>query len=56
MFTSVVIHVERGQNLVAALPPSLLLSGADRDGIVCLSVHAGLVSHLAWRLKPCLQH
>lgn len=40
MFTSPVTHVERGQNLVAALPPSRLLSGADRDGIV---------GHSAWR-------
>lgn len=40
MFTSLVIHVERGQGLVAALPPSLLLLGADSDGIVCLSIPA----------------
>ncbi len=40
MFTSLVIHVVRGQKLAAALPPSLLLSGADRDAIVCLSTPA----------------
>lgn len=40
MFTCLVTHVERGQKLVAALPPSPLLSGADRDGIV---------RHSAWR-------
>lgn len=40
MFTSLVIHVERGQNLVAVSPPSLLLAAADRDAIVRLSVPA----------------
>lgn len=40
VFTSLVIHVEGGQNLFAALPPSLLLSGADRDGIVSLHIPA----------------
>lgn len=40
VFTSLVTHVERGQNLVAALPPSPLLSRADRDGII---------RHSGWR-------
>lgn len=40
LFTSLVIHVEGGQNLFAALPPSLLRSGADRGGIVSLHIPA----------------
>lgn len=32
-------------NIIAALPYSLLLSRADRDGIVCLSVQSCVVSH-----------
>lgn len=35
VFTSLVIHVKGGQNLVAMLPPWLFLWSTDRDGIVC---------------------